>query len=360
MTPDNRSPSIDAWLADDHAVIDPDYASLLTLLNRCRAGQSWHKHGTFRDHLTGVYRMLKLWGQDRETCLCGLFHSVYSNEYVDLALFDPQHGRDVLAGQLGAEVEATIHLFCTMPRTAFVNELLARDSIPAQGLALTRADGEIFTLTRRQTAVFLVVTVADLIEQWYSWQEDTMAGYPLTGRVPAAPLWSVTLWPGPFRPGTSALHLASRLARHLPALDLPLPPIFGACSQTLSSAGEATASALYWQVTSQSMPLTLPVHARHLTEAAIAHNPWIGEPYLLLAQLHLMAGEFDAACLAARRGLALLCEWGVAWDKRVSWQGWIVWGRLLAQKAERREWPSTLRDFNNLGLVDPEYQPVQR
>lgn len=359
MTANHLDASIDAWLADDHPAIDPEYATLLALLNRCRAGQSWHKHGTFRDHLTAVYRMLKLWGQDRETCLCGLFHSVYSNEYVDLALFDPRHGRNVLAGQLGAEVEATVHLFCAMPRTAFVNALLERDSIPAQGLVLTRADGETFALTRRQTAVFLVVTIADLVEQWYSWQEDTMAGYPDTGRVPAAPLWSVTLWPGPFRPGSSALHLASRLARHMPALDLPVPPIFSACSQTLSSADEATASALYWQVTSQSMPLVLPAHARRLTEATIAHNPWVGESYLLLAQLHLMAEEFDAAYLAARHGLTLLCEWGVPWDKRVSWQGWIVWGRLLTQRAERREWPSTLRDFNNLGLVDPEHRTAQ-
>nr|WKF59116.1 hypothetical protein HUO10_003625 [Paraburkholderia busanensis] len=345
---------VDAWLADDHAAIDPDYAHSLALLNRCRAGQSWHKHGTFRDHLTGVYRMLKLWGQDRETCLCGLFHSVYSNEYVDLALFDPQHGRSVLAEHLGADVEATIHLFCTIPRTAFVNELLACDAVPAQGLRLTRADGETFGLTRRQTAMFLVVTVADLVEQWYSWQEDTMAGYPHTGHVPAAPLWSVTLWPGPFRPGSSALHLASRLARHLPALGVPVPPVFEACTRTLPQADEAAASALYWQVSAQGMPLVQPRAARHLLEAAIERNPWVGEPYLLLAQLDLMAGEFDAAREAALRGLALLSGWGVSWDKRVSWQGWIVWGRLLAQKAARREWPDTLRDFNNLGWVDPE------
>lgn len=349
---------VDGWLAGEQAALDPEYPRLMTLLNRRRAGQSWHKHGTFRDHLTTVYRMLKTWGQDRDTCLCGLFHSVYSNEYVDLALFDPREGRDVLVGEVGGGTEQLIHRFCTIPRTAMVLDMLARDRIPAEGIELRRGD-EVFRLTQREVAVFTVVTVADLVEQWYSWQEDTMSSYPHTGRLDAAPLWSVTLWPGPFRPGSSGLALASRLARHLPGLGIPVPPVFERCTRTLDARDESAAAALYWQVASLNVPLVDPAHTRNLLEAAIAHNPWVGEPYLQLAQVFLMQGNYEAAAERARQGLRLLSDWGVQWDKRVTWEGWIVWGRMLVQRAQDRAWPGVLRDFNNLGLVRPDAPMLQ-
>ncbi|AOI68038.1 DUF6817 domain-containing protein [Burkholderia ubonensis] len=347
---DDNGWQVDAWLADDWAAVDPEYPRLLALLNKRRAGQSWHKHATFRDHLVGVYRMLKLWRQDRETCLCGLFHSVYSNEYVDLALFDPHEGRDVLANEIGADVERTIHRFCTIPRTAFVLALLDERTDCREGITLDR-NGETFELSPREVALFLVVTLADLVEQWYSWQEDTMASYPHTGRLDAQPNWAVTLWPGPFRPGSSALSLASRLARHLRGLAEPVPPIFAQCTAHLDSADEAAAAALYWQVATLQMPLVDREHARGMLARAVEMNPWVGEPHLMLAQIDLVSGRFEDAEQHAGRGLALLRDWGIQWDKRVSWEGWVVWASMLAQRARLREWPGTLRDFNNLGLV---------
>ncbi|MFA8359014.1 DUF6817 domain-containing protein [Burkholderia ubonensis] len=347
---DDNGWQVDAWLADDWAAVDPEYPRLLALLNKRRAGQSWHKHATFRDHLVGVYRMLKLWRQDRETCLCGLFHSVYSNEYVDLALFDPHEGRDVLANEIGADVERTIHRFCTIPRTAFVLALLDERTDCREGITLDR-NGETFELSPREVVLFLVVTLADLVEQWYSWQEDTMASYPHTGRLDAQPNWAVTLWPGPFRPGSSALSLASRLARHLRGLAEPVPPIFAQCTAHLDSADEAAAAALYWQVATLQMPLVDREHARGMLARAVEMNPWVGEPHLMLAQIDLVSGRFEDAEQHAGRGLALLRDWGIQWDKRVSWEGWVVWASMLAQRARLREWPGTLRDFNNLGLV---------
>ncbi|MCH3700033.1 tetratricopeptide repeat protein, partial [Campylobacter coli] len=77
-----------ALLADHYAAVDADLPVLLDLLFARSAGEDWHKAGTFKHHLLGVYRTLTLWNQPREVRLLGLFHSVYGNEYVDLTLFD--------------------------------------------------------------------------------------------------------------------------------------------------------------------------------------------------------------------------------------------------------------------------------
>jgi len=98
-------------------------------------------------------------------------------------------------------------------------------------------------------------------------------------------------------------------------------------------------------------PLTEMDSARHLLEAAVAHNPWVGEPRLLLAQLALTSGDFDAAEQHAAAGLAALQAWGTAWDKRIEWAGWMAWARIELQNARARQWPENLAALNGLGLV---------
>ncbi len=341
------------FLADDFAAIDPELPPLLAVLNRRRMADCWHKHGSFRDHLIGVYRILALWGQPREAQLLGLLHSVYSNEYVDLSLFDAEGGRGELVSLVGEEVESLIHSFCTIPRNEFAIALLQRDDIPADGLVLTDTDGEYFPLDRRQVAIFLAVTLADLAEQWFAWQDHVMAGYPhVTSGRPAGGDWSMVVWPGPMRPSMTNWSLLSRLARHMPALGLPVPPIFNLCTAELSPEDEARAVALYWEAaSSQTRPASRDLVAK-LLEAAIEHNPWAAEPRLTLAQLCLMDRQFQRAEDQAKRGLELLCQWGTPWDKRIPWAGWIAWARVLLQNACNRTWPETIRQHNNLGMVD--------
>src|SRR5919199_239543 len=113
--PERLHPLLKPLLAEDWAAVDPALPPLLEMLFARSAGEDWHKAGTFRDHLLGVHRTLALWDQPREVRLLGLFHSVYSNEYVDLKLFDASGNRAELADALGAEAERLIHIFCTMP-----------------------------------------------------------------------------------------------------------------------------------------------------------------------------------------------------------------------------------------------------
>lgn len=346
------SGQVRGFLAEDFAAIDTALPPLLAVLNQRRMAECWHKHGSFRDHLVGVYRILALWGQPREAQLLGLLHSVYSNEYVDLALFDAKGGRGELASLVGEVVESLIHSFCTIPRSEFAIALLERDEIPADGLVLTDERGERFPLDRRRIGIFLAVTMADLAEQWFAWQDHIMSGYPrMTSNRPANGHWGLVMWPGPMRPSMANWSLLSRLARHMPALDLPAAPIFDRCTAELAPEDEAGAAALYWQVASGELRPASGNSAMQVLEAAIERNPWAAEPRLTLAQICLMDGQYQRAEGQARKGLELLCQWGTPWDKRIPWAGWVAWARVLLQNAEEQTWPETIRHHNNLGLV---------
>lgn len=77
------------FLREDYEAVDPNLPGLLRVLRDRGAGECSHKHGTFYEHLLHVYRMLKLWDAPNPVALCGLFHSAYSNSYVNLAIFEP-------------------------------------------------------------------------------------------------------------------------------------------------------------------------------------------------------------------------------------------------------------------------------
>jgi len=70
------------------------------------------------------------------------------------------------------------------------------------------------------------------------------------------------------------------------------------------------------------------------------------------AQLYLSAGRAGDAAGAARAALQAFCSWGNAWDKRVQWDAWIAWTRILLQSAEHGGWPERLDRLNNVALRD--------
>jgi outer membrane protein assembly factor BamD (BamD/ComL family) len=109
------------------------------------------------------------------------------------------------------------------------------------------------------------------------------------------------------------------------AAQLIIPPVFDNCSCTLTEADQQAARDLYWQVVSD-MQLQAPQHAQQAIEKlqrVITLNPWVPEPHLMLAQLHIHAKEWGAAQEAAGRALKLFVQWGTAWDKRMPWDAWV-------------------------------------
>lgn len=346
-----------ALLDDEWIAKDADLAPLLPVVLARNVGQDWHKAGTFRHHLVGVARALALWRQPREVRLLGLLHSVYGNAFVDLVKFDAASERGRLAELVGADCEHLVHLFCTMSRTQFVQRVMAGE-IEADGSVVLEKNGAPMVLTPFEVAAFIVVSMADSMEQWFSWQDDIYSQFPrVQSERQQAQHWAASLWPGPMRPSGRMLHQIACLGRALqhPALNnlLPLPPVFGQCTQALSLADEAAATSLYWSVIQLDQPLVDLDAATAVLEHAVRHNPWVGEPQMVLAQLYLSAGRGADAERAANSALQCFSAWGNAWDKRVQWDAWVAWTRILLQSAQQGSWPARLDKLNNLALRAP-------
>ena len=81
--------------------------------------------------------------------------------------------------------------------------------------------------------------------------------------------------------------------------------------------------------------------------SSIEKNPFVGEPHVVLGQVYLNKGRFEEA----ERGLNLMLEWGSPWDKRMTWEGWVSWARVLLMKAKEKSWPETSWGILNLGLT---------
>lgn len=336
------------WLAHD-----PDLAPVLPIVLGRQVGQDWHKAGTFRHHLVGVTRSLTQWQQPRDVRLLGLLHSVYGNAFVDLVKFDADRERGRLAEVIGAGAEELVYLFCTMSRTQLVQRALALD-IATDGSMELDWRGTPRRLEAPAVAAFLVVSMADTIEQWFSWQDDIFSRFPHVAHRPQATHWAASLWPGPMRPTGRMVSQIAALGRALqhPALrgQLPLPPVFDHCTALLAPADEAAAASLYWSVIQQDQPLVDLDVATAVLEQAVRLNPWVGEPRMVLAQLYLSAGRTDDARQSAEAALQRFCEWGNSWDKRVAWEAWMAWTRILLQAATDGGWPERLDKLNNLAL----------
>ncbi|XP_065868617.1 uncharacterized protein [Euphorbia lathyris] len=402
------------FLRGDLESIDTNLPSLLSVLRSVGAGECWHKHGSFLDHLFDIYRILKIWKAPDSVCLCGLFHSAYSNSYVNLAIFDPNTGRDVVRGHVGESAERLIYLFCIVPRQSLIHddllfkysdselvEHLSRSEIslknakekgrfdeeepwrkkinsllPAQGLTVKHIKtGEDVLLTRRIAAIFVLMTMADFSDQLFGFQDKLFEN--TDGRLEFTGNNYVALWPGNGKPGLwmnsvsrmggiytlirreEEIYIEERIKRgggieinkeRDEDLELVEAPVFDNCRKILDAGEQIAARELYWEGVCDMSERGID-EAEELLVKSIEKNPYVGEPHVVLGQIYLAKGRFEEAERAAERGVTLILEWGSPWDKRTSWEGWIAWGRVLLMKAKEKSWPQTSWGILNLGLV---------
>lgn len=391
--------------------VDVKLPSLVAVLKSVGAGECWHKHGSFLDHLVDIYRILKLWGAPDAVCLCGLFHSAYSNSYVNLAIFDPSTGRDTVRGHVGEAAERLIHLFCIVPRQQLIHDDLLfrysdeselvqhltdserslinarkgvlevgdedwrkklRSILPADGIVLKHIKtGEDVHLSRRVVATFLLMTIADFSDQLFSFQDvlfDNSDGMlKFSGND-----WATALWPGDGKPGLwmnsisrmGAIYTLIVREEQLYSIEQPqssnknrdeeielvTPPILEYCTKVLSAKDQIEARDLYWEGVCNVSKRGLD-GCEDVLKRSLEKNPFVGEPHVVLAQIYLSQGRFEDAEKESEEGLKLLLQWGSPWDKRMSWEGWISWCRVLVMKAKEKSWPQTSFGILNLGLV---------
>ncbi|KAL3001385.1 hypothetical protein AAZX31_09G263900 [Glycine max] len=231
------------FLRGDLESIDKNLPRLVGVLQSVGAGECWHKHGSFLHHLVDIFRILKLWKAPHSVCLCGLFHSAYSNSYVNLAIFDPSTGREVVRALVGEEAESLIHLFCIVPRQPLIHddllfhysdeelvqhlaqsEISLRNAkkmekglfdddgelegwrkklqglVPAEGVQVKHIrTGEGVHVSRRIVAVFIMMTMADFCDQLFGFQDLLFDN--ANGRLEFSGNNFGALWPGDGKPG---------------------------------------------------------------------------------------------------------------------------------------------------------------
>ncbi|KAH0855059.1 hypothetical protein HID58_020539 [Brassica napus] len=387
--------------------INPKLPSLMAVLKSVGAGECWHKHGNFLDHLVDVYKILKLWKAPEPVCLCGLFHSAYSNSYVNLAIFDPSTGRDVVRGHVGEAAESLVHLFCVIPRQTLIHddvlfkysdlelvehlelsEVSLRNAkekgvfdgeevwrkklnglVPENGVVVKHIKtGEEILVSRRVVGVFLLITMADFSDQFFGFQDELFCNND--GRLEFRGNNVTALWPGNGKPGlwmNSSSRMGaiySLIVREEEILMEQRKRGYGSEFVArkerdedielvvLDAKEQIEARDMYWEaVSSDASKEGYLERAEKMLLGCIEKNPFVGEPHVLLSQVYLGKKRFVEAEREAERGLVLLLQWGSPWDKRMSWEGWIAWVRVLLMKSHDQSWPDVSWGILNLGLV---------
>jgi len=342
-------------LCENFDACDPKLSELLEALSKHGASECWHKHGTFKQHLFGVWRILYLWKQPQEVCRCGLFHSAYSNSYVNLAIFKPDEDRSLLGSLVGEKAEQLIEMFCTVPRHHVVFDLILpnrKEGIPKEGFTVNhiRHKEQTIHLTPSAIRTIIILTIADICDQHFGWQDvlldNTRGEFTLKGAALGP------LWPGDGRPGLwmSGLSRLACLARSCEG-DCPLPPIFDCCTKELTAEDEAKALDCYWHAVCHENTVDKYDESARLLLAAIEANPFVAEPHVLLAQIYNFQTKYEDAVRHATAALKIFLDWGACYDKRMPWEAWVAWTRVLLDRASEKNWPHDSWSIISLGMV---------
>jgi hypothetical protein len=291
-----------------------------------------HARDTFANHLESTYAILQAWDQPSRVCRAGLVHTAYSGDLFSFFAFDAalSSERARLAQLIGEEAEPLVHLFGTVARHEFVGlgRMMSNLTIDAEDLAgpvLARSRlGPDVELDATVVAELIVITLADYLDQTLEvngWRDHHMVD-PL----------ETPLFPGDGRPEVCLFWMAAACRAVKDYLEV-VPPIFDGCTASLAYENEVRARDLYWAVVQNRTELSDAQAGAMLTEAA-ALNPHVGEVDALAAQLHFRSHRFRRAKRLAASALRKLYAMGATWDKRLSYEAWVGFCRLLVVRSE--------------------------
>ena len=330
-------PRVLSLLRESWADLDPSGPALVSSIRQMTPLNEFpHARDTFGGHLLGTFGLLALWGQPNDVCRAGLFHTAYSGDIFRFFLYDAANAADraELRSIIGDAAEQLTWLFGTVDRGSLLglSHMMEHDLPPSYSLAdygeelvpvAHRLHGRV-SLSTREVAKIMIVTIADYLEQLVAvngWLHHHQVESPSV------------LWPGDGKPGLG-LAWASSLCHAIRSHLEVVPPIFERCTRTLTRTGEVASRDGYWRAVSLEAELPQREQAALYTEA-IAQNPFIGEPELMLAQLYFRSGDFGAALTHCGHALRKFVALGTAWDKRRTYAAWVGYARLLDVRARR-------------------------
>jgi hypothetical protein len=288
-------------------VDDPVVARSLAHISRAAALR--HSGRSFLEHLLCTWRILSDWRMPTSVCRAGFLHSAYSTSYYGEALFRFDE-RDVVRRMIGRDAEELVFRFCAMDRRGYWDALGRPRSSGSLSYPDRMRSGLRVRIAREKLTELLIIESANVAEQ---------------SRGPAG-------GPAPWM---------SRVFRWWRFLDVDdIPVRLGTRPELTSKADERAIDAYERALTTSSR------RAVSLLEHAIDQNPWAAEPRILRA----VCERRDPAARRVDLTTAadLLSAWALAWDKRLSFEGWNALCRRIDGALDGRSRELT---FESLGAV---------
>lgn len=317
------------------AVLHQDWAAIggermLEALKSQGSMEFAHARDTFYSHLQGTFGILSIWNQPPEVCRTGMVHTAYSGDLYQFFLWDAVQDRSSLQSIIGEEAEALTYLFGTINRGMLggFGDNIANATVmkplsePFYNVS-HRVEGTTL-VSIKDAAKIIMVTIADYLEQMVDtngWRDHHQVEF------------AERLYPGDGRPALGFFWFSAACHAIKDHLDV-VPPIFDHCTTIVDRDDEIRARDAYWHVTLKEFELSEEEQIAGLQET-IEYNPFVGEPHMLLSQLHFRNQRYYEAAREARKAIQKFYTLGSAWDKRRSYPHWVGFSRMTLLRARR-------------------------
>jgi hypothetical protein len=260
-------------------------------------------------HLLRTAAVLHRWSQPLEVCVAGALHDAYATDVqiANEAVFDRR--REIEAA-VGVDAERLAHAFATVPREEFLDVLRRHKGIPTETVPFpsTTPEGALLMEPCTATHVLLLHMAREIAGEW-------KPGELWVGRV--------------LRWGTLLRGRGARLPRLVTIATAPT-------MEEERKAGHLYERALAMMAGGTGNP-------RYLLEEAVTTCPSLPEPHAWCAYLAACEGDRVLAHHRSASARMLLETWGAPWDKRLSFDDWVLFARILeAVAVSGRDHPAHL------------------
>jgi hypothetical protein len=325
---------IRALIRQDWNDLDPRGEAMMTAIDQFAppAREFAHGRGTFHSHMQGTFGILSAWNQPECVRRCGLLHTAYSGDLFQFFLWDAtqKEQREQVGSIVGAAAEDLIYKFGTIDRGLLCDmSNVIENGSPAQPLSgPTTVDHRILgqcDISERDAAHILITTVAEYLDQMVDtngWRDHHQVESPNI------------LYPGSGKPAIG-MHWMSQICNAIKNnLDV-VPPVFDYCTQVIDKENEIEARDAYWKVVMEEKKLSEDEQIE-LLQHSVDCNPFISEPSVLLSQIHYRREDFHEAAVESRSALAKSYSLASAWDKRLPYEQWVAFTRVMLLKSNRK------------------------
>jgi hypothetical protein len=263
---------------------------LLVGLDPSRASVGLHEDA---DHLLRTAAVLHRWSQPLDVCVAGALHDAYAVHLANEAVAERRGEIEVAAGE---NAERLAYAFATIPREEFFDVLRRHKGIPVETVPFASSTAEGTELLEPDTVTTLLILhmAREIASEW-------KPGEPWVGRVLR---WGTLLRGKRERvPGIVAIATA--------------PTMEEECK-----VGHLYEHALEMMAGRVGTP-------RYLLEEAVTTCPSLPEPHAWCAYLAACDGDRVLAHHRSASARILFEAWGAPWDKRLSYDEWVLFTRVL-------------------------------